>query len=83
METIKKLKPGELCTISGVKYRCTKAVEETVPKYLQVCVSCRECVNANGHRACEDMYDGKDMYGGFSCAMRFGHNCYPKKLKNQ
>lgn len=77
MKTIKKLKPGQLCTISGVKYRCTKEAEETIPEHLQACFSCKECVNTNGHRACEDMYDG------FSCAKRFGYNCYPKKLKNQ
>lgn len=77
METIKKLKPGQLCTISGIKYRCTKACDENLDIDGQSSISCAECKKTNGSNTCKDMPDV------FFCALQFGYNCYPKKLKNQ
>ena len=72
MKMVKRLKPGQLCTINKCVYRCTKAADEKLDKCLQVVISCRKCEAVNGHCL--------ERKFGYLCYHLFGRNCYPKPI---
>lgn len=78
MKIVKKLKPGQLCTIRNRVYRCTKAAEddENLLPYQQAVITCRECNAVNAY--CFNNCFARRFK--CSCYRLFGNNCYPKPI---
>lgn len=69
---VKKLKPGQLCTIRNRIYRCTKAADENLPRYEQVVIACGRCEAINGYCL--------NRWFKYPCYRLFDNNCYPKPI---
>lgn len=73
---IKRLKPGQLCTINKRVYRCTKAVDEKVEldTDMQVVTTCGECLTVNPNCLSQELKG--------ACINLFGYDCYPRPIKS-